>query len=116
MPAQPKNPDPIYAPRAFMEWWDIVRAKLVRNPKISKFEVARQSWIAFDLSKKNHPGRYVSPQELDQVEDLLDKNIRPSLATCIAMAMEIRDARGWARLDGAEKKKPSTQIPTKGGN
>lgn len=59
----------------------------------------------------SHPGRYVSPQELDRIEDLMDKiaggqAIRPSLAQCVAMVMEIRDARGWARLDSAEKAKP----------
>lgn len=61
-------------------------------------------------------GRYVSPSELDQIEDLLDKGtpVRPSLATCIAMVMEIRDARGWARLDGAEKKKPNGKISSNG--
>lgn len=61
-----------------------------------------------------HPGRYISPSELDRIEDLMEDTpehdpIRPSLAQCIAMVMEIREARGWARLDGAEKQKPNRE-------
>jgi hypothetical protein len=57
-------------------------------------------------------GRYISPSELDQIEDLLDAKapVKPSLAQCIAMVMEIRDARGWKRLDGAEGDCPDARL------